>query len=66
MTSLITGFSAVTAAIKVDIWHNVDNNPHLINIALPAACTHMLQHENYQLFICDDEDYTFGEVEDGR
>lgn len=53
-TTLAIGLLAGASAIKVDICHNVDNNPHIINIALPAAAAHMLQHENDSWFTCDD------------
>ncbi|HLT52388.1 MAG TPA: hypothetical protein VKZ97_00755 [Flavobacteriaceae bacterium] len=42
------------SAVKVDVCHNVDNNPHTINIALPAAMAHLMQHEGDTLGSCDD------------
>ncbi|NNC45096.1 MAG: hypothetical protein HKN99_04365 [Winogradskyella sp.] len=54
--SLGIGLIAATAAIKVDVCHNVDNNPHVINIALPAALAHLLQHENDSLGQCSSEE----------
>ncbi|MBT8266684.1 MAG: hypothetical protein KJO41_11645 [Bacteroidia bacterium] len=41
-----------SSAIKVDVCHNVDNNPHVINVALPAAAAHLLQHSGDSLGDC--------------
>lgn len=55
--SFITGLIAIgliasLSAFKVDICHNVDNNPHVINISLPAAVMHLLKHEGDKLGSC--------------
>jgi hypothetical protein len=54
--AILLGMIAMAAAVKVDICHNVDNNPHTINIALPAAVAHMLQHPSDTFGSCEDED----------
>jgi len=55
--ALTIGLFIAAAAIKVDVCHNVDNNPHVINIALPAAVAHFMQHESDTLGSCEaDED----------
>ena len=54
--TLSIGLIAGAAAFKVDVCHNVDNNPHVINIALPAAIAHMLQHPNDKLGGCSISD----------
>ncbi len=52
--SSFIGFLAATSAVKVDICHNVDNNPHTITVALPAACAHLLMHPSDTLGSCDE------------
>jgi hypothetical protein len=42
--TLALSLIAATSIFKVDICHNVDNNPHTINIAWPAAVAHLFQH----------------------
>ncbi|MCL6296531.1 hypothetical protein [Jejuia spongiicola] len=49
---LTAGLLAGSSAIKVDVCHNVDNNPHVINIALPAAVMHLIQHSGDSLGNC--------------
>ena len=44
-----------SSAIKVDVCHNVDNNPHVINIAIPAAISHLIQHSGDKLGECEEE-----------
>ena len=56
ISTIAIGFIAGASAIKVDVCHNVDNNPHTINIALPAAAAHLLQHENDSLGSCETND----------
>ncbi len=53
-TTLLIGMLAGFSAIKVDVCHNVNNNPHTINIALPAAVAHLIQHEGDSLGTCKD------------
>ncbi len=50
--SLMIGTMIMAAAVKVDICHNVDNNPHVINVAIPAAIAHFIQHPNDTLGQC--------------
>ena len=52
--SSFIGFLAATSAVKVDICHNVDNNPHIINVALPAACAHLMMHSSDKIGSCDE------------
>lgn len=47
---------AMASAVKMDVCHNVDNNPHTINIALPAVVAHLLQHPSDTLGSCEDAD----------
>ncbi|MBT8310505.1 MAG: hypothetical protein HKN96_12560 [Flavobacteriaceae bacterium] len=57
LTILIIGTIVMAAQVKVDVCHNVDNNPHVINIAWPAAVAHLIQHESDTLGSCgSDED----------
>ncbi|RLD26236.1 MAG: hypothetical protein DRI75_12110 [Bacteroidetes bacterium] len=53
--TLALGLIAATSAIKVDVCHNVDNNPHVINIALPGAVAHLFQHSGDSLGSCGDD-----------
>ena len=57
-SSLLIGSLLMTTLIKVDVCHNVDNNPHVINIALPAAVAHLIQHPSDSLGQCGDHDDT--------
>ncbi len=52
--SSFIGFLAATSAVKVDICHNVDNNPHTITVALPAACAHIMMHSGDKFGTCDE------------
>ena len=54
--TLSIGLFIAASAIKVDICHNVDNNPHTINVALPAAAAHLLQHPGDTLGACGSDD----------
>lgn len=57
---LTAGLLAGSSAIKVDVCHNVDNNPHVINIALPAAVMHLIQHSGDSLGNCNSGDDEVG------
>jgi len=54
--AIVIGMIAMASAIKVDVCHNVDNNPHTINIALPAAVAHFIQHPSDTTGSCEDAD----------
>ncbi len=49
---LSAGLLAGSSAIKVDVCHNVDNNPHVINVSLAGAFYHLLQHPADSLGDC--------------
>ncbi len=54
--AIVIGMIAMASAVKMDVCHNVDNNPHTINIALPAVVAHLLQHPSDTLGSCEDVD----------
>ncbi len=51
--TLAIGLIAGASAFKVDVCHNVDHNPVTINIALPAAISHLIQHSEDSLGSCE-------------
>lgn len=61
--TLTIGLISGASAFKVDVCHNVDNNPHTINISLPAAISHILRHPGDSFGDCNevnDEPTTVG------
>ena len=56
MLTLTIGLFLMSFMIKVDVCHNVDNNPHTINIAWPAAVAHLIQHSGDSLGDCNKDD----------